>query len=74
MIVWVPSAPFTRSSSNHSSRNSFPEIVNSRTISNRDHLDPQWQAQYGKNLPPHVLDAIERARSETQDKDEHENA
>ena len=29
-------------------------------ISNRDHLDPDWQRQYGSNLPPHVLAAIER--------------
>jgi hypothetical protein len=31
-------------------------------ISNRDHLDPDWQRQYGSNLPPHVLAAIERAK------------
>jgi hypothetical protein len=31
------------------------------TISNRDYLDPEWQRQYGSNLPPHVLAAIERA-------------
>jgi hypothetical protein len=31
------------------------------TISNRDYLDPAWQRQYGSNLPPHVLAAIERA-------------
>ena len=30
------------------------------TISNRDYLDPEWQRQYGTNLPPHVLAAIER--------------
>jgi len=44
------------------------------TISNRDHLDPGWQAQYGKNLPPHVIAAIERCRTETQDKDKHGDA
>lgn len=27
-------------------------------ITNRDHLCPQWQEQYGSNLPPHVLSAI----------------
>jgi hypothetical protein len=32
------------------------------TISSRDYLDPAWQRQYGSNLPPHVLAAIERAR------------
>ncbi|MCP3671576.1 MAG: SET domain-containing protein-lysine N-methyltransferase [Gammaproteobacteria bacterium] len=31
------------------------------TISNRDYLDPGWQKQYGSNLPPHVLVAIEIA-------------
>ncbi|MBW2390713.1 MAG: SET domain-containing protein-lysine N-methyltransferase [Deltaproteobacteria bacterium] len=31
------------------------------TVSNRDYLDPEWQSQYGTNLPPHVLAAIERA-------------
>jgi hypothetical protein len=31
------------------------------TISNRDYLDRDWQRQYGSNLPPHVLAAIERA-------------
>jgi hypothetical protein len=31
------------------------------TISNLDHLDPEWQRQYGSNLPPHVLAAIDRA-------------
>jgi len=31
------------------------------TVSNRDHLDPEWQRRYGSNLPPHVLAAIERA-------------
>lgn len=31
------------------------------TISNRDYLDPEWQRQYGANLPPHMLAAIERA-------------
>ncbi len=28
-------------------------------ISNRDCFDPKWQKQYGLNLPPHVLAAIE---------------
>lgn len=32
------------------------------TISNRDYLDPDWQRQYGSNLPPHVIAAIERAK------------
>ncbi len=32
------------------------------TISNRDYLDSNWQEQYGLNLPPHVLAAIENAR------------
>jgi hypothetical protein len=32
------------------------------TISNRDHLDPEWQRQYGSNLPPHALVAIERGK------------
>ena len=31
------------------------------TISSRDHLDPEWQVQYGPNLPPHVLAAIRRS-------------
>jgi len=31
------------------------------TISNRDYLDAEWRDQYGSNLPPHVLAAIERA-------------
>jgi len=31
-------------------------------ISNRDFLDRSWQQQYGTNLPPHVLAAIEKAR------------
>ncbi len=31
-------------------------------ISNRDYLDPEWQARYGPNLPPHVLAAIRRTR------------
>jgi hypothetical protein len=44
------------------------------TVSNRDHLDPEWQAQYGSNLPPHMLDAIERARSETQEEDDNVEA
>ena len=44
------------------------------TISNRDHLDPEWQTQYGKNLQPHVLAAIERGASKTQDEDEHGDA
>ncbi len=30
------------------------------TISNRDYLDPEWQARYGLNLPPHMLAAIRR--------------
>lgn len=33
-----------------------------KMITNRDYLDPEWQAQYGSNLPPHVLTAIERAK------------
>ena len=33
-----------------------------KKISNRDYLDPRWQEQYGSNLPPHVLAAIEVAR------------
>ena len=32
------------------------------TVSNRDHLDPEWQKQYGSNLPPHTLAAIENSR------------
>jgi SET domain-containing protein len=32
------------------------------TISNLDHLDPEWQRQYGSNLPPHALVAIERGK------------
>jgi SET domain-containing protein len=32
------------------------------TISNRDYLDPEWQRQYGSNLPPHALAAIDRAK------------
>lgn len=32
------------------------------TISNRDHRDPEWQAQDGPNLPPHTLAAIEKSR------------
>jgi len=32
------------------------------TISNRDHLGPEWQRQYGSNLPPHALAAIERGK------------
>lgn len=32
------------------------------TVSNRDYLDPAWQARYGLHLPAHVLAAIERAR------------
>ena len=31
------------------------------TISNRDYLDLEWQDQYGSNLPPHTLAAIDRA-------------
>jgi len=30
------------------------------TITNRDYLDPEWQARYGTNLPPHMLAAIRR--------------
>ena len=30
-------------------------------ITNRDYLKSQWQEQYGLNLPPHVLSAIEIA-------------
>ncbi len=30
-----------------------------KRITNRDYLDPDWQKQYGLNLPPHVLAAIE---------------
>ena len=33
-----------------------------RTVSNRDHLDSEWQKQYGSNLPPHTLAAIENNR------------
>ncbi len=29
-----------------------------RKITNQDYLDSQWQIQYGLNLPPHVLHAI----------------
>jgi len=32
-----------------------------KNISNRDYLDLNWQNQYGTNLPPHVLSAIENA-------------
>jgi uncharacterized protein len=35
-----------------------------RKVTNLDYLDPDWQAQYGSNLPAHVLDAIENARIE----------
>ena len=31
-------------------------------ISNRDYLDSSWQEEYGLNLPPHVLAAIEIIR------------
>jgi len=31
-------------------------------ITNRDYLDSSWQEQYGLNLPPHVLTAIENSR------------
>jgi SET domain-containing protein len=31
------------------------------TITNRDYLNPDWQRQYGSNLPPHVLVAIARS-------------
>jgi hypothetical protein len=44
------------------------------TISNRDHLDPEWQARYGSNLPPHVLAAIESATSGIGSEDEHDDA
>lgn len=44
------------------------------TISNRDHLDPDWQSRYGTNLPPHVLAAIARARSGAQREDGHGKA
>jgi hypothetical protein len=30
-------------------------------ITNRDYLQPTWQKQYGLNLPPHVLAAIDIA-------------
>ncbi len=33
-------------------------------ITNRDYLDPKWQEQYGSNLPPYVLEAIEIARQD----------
>ena len=33
------------------------------TISNKDYQDINWQKQYGKNLPPHVLDAISQMNS-----------
>jgi len=33
-----------------------------RVITNRDYLDPAWQAQYGPHLPAHVLRAIAAAR------------
>ncbi len=33
-----------------------------KTISNLDHLDPDWQRRYGAHLPPHVLEAIQRAQ------------
>ena len=48
-------------------------LVTTRRILQSEIVYPAWQAQYGKNLPPHVLDAIERARSETHDKDKHGN-
>ncbi|MDR9365038.1 MAG: SET domain-containing protein-lysine N-methyltransferase [Balneolaceae bacterium] len=32
-----------------------------KIITNRDYLAPEWQEQYGLNLPTHVLSAIERA-------------
>ena len=30
------------------------------TITTRDYLLPEWRAQYGSNLPPHMLAAIRR--------------
>lgn len=33
------------------------------TVTNRDYLDPEWQAHYGSKLPPHVLAAIDRSGS-----------
>ena len=32
-----------------------------RAITNRDYLDPEWQARYGSHLPPHMLAAIRRS-------------
>jgi uncharacterized protein len=32
------------------------------TISNRDHLNPAWQEQYGENLPDYVLAAIKSSK------------
>ena len=37
-------------------------------ISNLDYLDPTWREQYGSNLPPHVLTAIEFTRLYNQNK------
>ncbi len=31
-------------------------------VTHRDYLDPAWQAQYGPNLPPHMLAAIRTDR------------
>jgi hypothetical protein len=33
-----------------------------KQITHLDYLHPDWQEQYGENLPPHVLEAISRAR------------
>jgi len=33
-----------------------------KNISNKDNLDFKWQQQYGLNLPPHVLAAIENTQ------------
>lgn len=31
-------------------------------VSNRDYLNPEWQARFGTNLPRHTLNAIEQAK------------
>lgn len=31
-------------------------------VTNLDHLDPEWQARFGKYLPHHTLDAIKHAK------------
>lgn len=31
-------------------------------ITNRDHLDPEWQARFGEHLPAHTRKAIEASR------------